>query len=80
MGLLKSLWPTPFKVKEKDVVSLIVQLIIFVIICAVIVFLIGILDGIPIIGFIFIIIGSLMELYGFIGILLCIFKFFGLVK
>lgn len=80
MDLLKKVWPTPFKIKEKDVVSFVVQLIIFVVICAVVGFLIGILAGIPIIGIIFSILGGLMELYGFVGIVLCILKFLDLVK
>ena len=80
MGLLKSLWPTPFKIKEHDVVSLVVQLIIFLVICAVVGFLIGILAAIPILGIIFSIIGSRMEIYRLVGIVLCILKFLGMVK
>ena len=72
MDFLKSLWPTPFKIKEKDVVSLIVQLIIFILICAVVGILIGVLSVIPIVGIVFWIIGSLMELYSIIGVVICI--------
>ena len=75
MNFLKTLWPTPFKVKPGNVVSLIVQLIIFIVVCAVFGFLIGILAGIPIIGIIFALIGSLMEIYGLVGIVLCVLKF-----
>ena len=32
MDMLKKFWPTPFKVKEKDVNSFVVQLIIFVVV------------------------------------------------
>lgn len=80
MDLIKKLWPTPFKIKEKDVVSFVVQLIIFVVLCGVVGFLIGILAGFPIIGFVFGLIGSLMEIYGLVGIILCILKFLGFVK
>lgn len=80
MDLIKKVWPTPFKIKEKDLVSFIVQLIIFVVVCAVVGFLIGILAALPIIGLIFSLIGGLVELYGFIGIILCILKFLGIVK
>ena len=80
MDFLKKLWPTPFKIKEKDVTSFVIQLIIFIVICAVVGFLIGILSGIPIIGIIFSILGSLMELYGLVGIVLCVLKFLNLVK
>ena len=36
MDMLKKIWPLPFKVKEKDVVSLVVQLVIFLVVCAVV--------------------------------------------
>ena len=79
MDFLKTLWPTPFKVKEKDLVSLIIPLLIFLVICAVVGVLIKILSGIAIIGIIFAIIGSLMEIYSIVGIVLCILKFFAVV-
>lgn len=80
MDILKTLWPTPFKVKEKDVTSLIVQLIIFVVVCAIAGAVIGLLSALPIIGLVFGIVGGLVGLYGFIGIVLCIVNFFGLIK
>ena len=75
MNFLKTLWPTPFKIKPGNVVSLIVQLIIFVVVCAVFGFIIGIIAGIPIIGIIFALIGSLIEIYGLVGIVLCVLRF-----
>lgn len=80
MDILKKVWPTAFAVKEKDVVSLVIQLVILIVVCAVIGVLIGVLAGIPIFGIIFGIIGGLVELYSFIGIILCILKFLGMVK
>ena len=53
MDLLKKYWPTPFKIKEKDITSFVVQLIIFVVACAVVGILIGVLASIPVIGIIF---------------------------
>ncbi len=80
MDFLRKLWPTPFNIKEKDVVSFVIQLIIFIVVCAVVGWLIGLLAKIAIIGVIFSIVGGLIELYGFIGIILCILKFIGAVK
>ena len=80
MDMLKKFWPTPFKVKEKDVNSFVVQLIIFVVVCAIAGAVIGILAKIPLIGLIFGIIGWLVELYGTIGIALCILLFCGIIK
>ena len=80
MDFLKKVWPTPFKIKDKDVVSFLIQLIIFIVICAVVGFLIGILAKLPIIGIVFSLVGGVVELYGLIGIVLCVLKFLGLVK
>ena len=80
MDLLKKFWPTPFKVKEKDVNSFVVNLIIFVVVCAIAGAVIGLLAKIPLIGIIFGLIGGLVELYGLIGIVLCILLFCGILK
>ena len=79
MDFLRKLWPTPFSIQKGNVGSFVVQLIIFVIICAVIGWLFGVLGGIPVLGLIFKILGSLIELYSTIGIVLCILKFVGVV-
>lgn len=79
MQFLRSLWPTPFKIKKGDVVSLIVQLVIFLVVCAVVGWLIGLLSAIPILGIIFTLLGSLMEIYSLVGIVLCVLKFLGIV-
>ena len=80
MDFLKKYWPAPFKIMEKDIKSFVIRLLIFVVVCAVIGWLIGVLASIPIIGIIFSLIGALMELYGLVGIVLCILKFIGIVK
>ena len=80
MDMLKKYWPTPFKVKEKDVNSFVVQLIIFVVVCAIAGAIIGLLAKIPLIGLIFALIGGLVELYGLIGVVLCILLFIGVIK
>lgn len=77
---LKMIWPTPFKVQEKDVVSLVMQLVIFLVLCTVGGLLIGLLAGLPIVGFIFVILGSLLDIYGLVGIILAVLKFLGMVK
>lgn len=80
MDFLKKFWPTPFKIKEKDLVSFLVQLIIFIVIVAVVGWLIGVLAALPIFGIIFSILGSLIGLYNIVGIVLCVLKFLGIVK
>ena len=80
MDLLRSIWPTPFKIQRKNPVSFVIQLIAFVIICAVVGLLIGVLSAVPIVGIIFWIIGSFMELYSIVGIVLCILVFLDVIK
>lgn len=80
MDWLRRIWPTPFRIAAKDVVSFVIQLVIFVVVCAATGWLIGILSRIPIIGLVFSLCGAVVELYGLIGIILCVLKFLGLVK
>jgi len=80
MDLLKTIWPTPFKIKEKDVAGFIVQLLILIVACAIVGFCIGLLAGIKIIGIIFGLVGALVEIYGVVGIVLCVLKFLGVLK
>lgn len=79
MDFLKKYWPTPFKIEKMNVVSFLIQLIIFVVVCAVVGWLIGILAKIAVIGIIFSILGGLVEIYGLVGIILCVLKFVGVV-
>ncbi len=80
MDFLKTLWPTPFKIKSKDVGSLVVQLVIFLLVCIVASVLIGILAHLPIIGWIIGIVGGLVDLYCLVGIVLGILKFADVLK
>ncbi len=80
MDFLRTLWPTPFKIKKGDLSSFIVQLIIFIVVCAVFGILIGVLAKLPIIGIIFGAIGGLIELYSVVGIVLCVVQFLGLLN
>ena len=78
MEYLKKFWPTPFKIKEKDVKSFVIQLLIFLLICFVGGLLIGLLGAIPIVKIIAPIVGILLDVYGLVGIVLCILKFIGI--
>ena len=80
MNLIKTIWPTPFKITPKDLKSFLVQLIIFVIVVIVVSILIGILSKLPLIGWIFSIAGGLIDLYATVGIILCILKFLDVLK
>ena len=80
MDLLKTIWPTPFKIERKNLSSFLIQLIIFIVVCAVVGVLIGVLSAVPILGVIFWILGSLLELYSLVGIVLCVLVFLDVIK
>lgn len=80
MNLIKTLWPTPFRVKKGDVVSMVIQLVIFLVICALAGVVLGFLDGLPLVGFVFSILGWFMGIYSLVGIILCVLKFLGTVN
>ena len=80
MDMLKTIWPTPFKIKEKDVTALVVQLIVLIVVCAIASVLIGVLAAIPVVGILIGIVGGLIDLYCLIGIVLCVLQFFGVLK
>ena len=79
MEFLQKFWPTPFKIEKKNVTSFIVQLLVFVLICLVFGFLIGLLSQIPYVGFVFGLLGFLVEAYSLVGVVLCILKFIGVM-
>ena len=79
MDLLRKIWPTPFKIEKGNVVSFLIQLIIFLVVVAVVGWLIGILAALPIIGLVFGLVGSLIGIYNIVGIVLCVLKFLGKV-
>ena len=80
MDFMKTLWPTPFKIKKGDLASFLIQLIIFLVMTAVAGVVIGFLSGIAIVGVIFSILGSLLGVYSLIGVVLCILVFCGVVN
>ncbi len=76
MDTIKKLWPLPFKVTKGDVSSFVVNLIVFIIICAIGGIVIGVLGAlVPFLGVVWWILGSLLDLYGLVGIILCIVRF-----
>ena len=80
MDFLKSFWPLSFKVKAKDVPSLVVQIILLIVVCAVAGLAIALLSKLPIIGWIIGIVGGVVELYGLIGIVLCVLQYCDMLK
>lgn len=78
MDQIKKFFPQAFK--ATDVAPLIVALVIYVLIDIVCGFVIGLLAKLPIIGFLFGLLGSLVGLYALVGIVLSILVFVKVIK
>lgn len=78
MDLLKKFWPNAFK--TNDVVGLIITIIIYLLIGLVLGWLISIVALIPIVNIICGLVGGLLELYVFIGIVLSVLSFLKILK
>lgn len=78
MDMLKKFFPFAFKATE--LAAFIISLIIYVLIDIVCGFVISLLVKLPIIGIIFTLVGSLVGLYAFVGIVLSILVFAKVLK
>ena len=86
MDILKKIFPLSFRFAD-TVVNLVIGILIYVVACAVAGFvlsLLGILSAIPVVGVILGwllgVIGSIIGLYGLIGIVLELLVFFKVIK
>ena len=78
METLKKIFPLSFR--EPTTNNLVVTIIIYIVASFVVGLVLGLLAKIPLIGWIFSIIGSLFGLYCFIGLVLVILYFFKVIK
>ena len=70
----------PISVKGTDVKSLIVAIIIYLVVGFVGGLIIGLLGAIPLVGWLFSIIGWLLDIYCLVGIVLAVLYFLGVLK
>ena len=78
MDILKKLWP--FSFRAKDVSNLIISLLIYIVIDIVCGVVIGLLAKLPLVGWLFGIVGGLVGLYAFVGIVVTVLVFFKILK
>ena len=79
MATLKKFFPLAFKAK-KDIAALIVNILIHIVGDAVAGVLIGLLSALPLIGWIFGLLGGLVGLYFTVGIVLSILDYLKVLK
>ena len=78
MNKLKQLWPRSF---ESDTVKgVLVALAFYVILNIIVGFVVGLLEGLPVLGFAFKVFKGILLLYVFTGISLAVLNYFGIVK
>ena len=78
MDTLKKFFPHAFK--ANDVKALVIAIIIYIVIGFVGGLIIGLLSGIPLIGWLFSIVGALLDIYTLVGIILAILVFVKVLK
>lgn len=80
MDMLKKYFPFSFNVKEKDVTSLIVSIIIYVVVMVISGVVMALLSLIPVVNMLVGILGWIVELYAVCGIALGVLNFFNILK
>ena len=80
MDILKQVFPFAFKVKEKNVTDLVVSIIIHLVAGALGGIILFILGKLPFVGFLFGIVGGVVELYVLVGIVLAVLNFCNVLK
>ena len=78
MALIKSLFP--FSFQSKTLKGLLITILIYIVLDVVCGFIIGLLGKIPLVGFLFAIVGWVLGLYFLVGIVLAVLNFLGVLK
>ena len=79
MDMLKKLFPLAVGAK-KDIVALVINILIHIVVDAVLGIVISLLAGLPLVGFVFGLIGSVLGLYFLVSLILSILHFLKIVK
>lgn len=83
MKLLKTLWPAPFAIREREVQSFVCIIILFAVLAAVVSSVLGIIGGaVPTVAVrvLLSVAVALTDIYSAAAILLSILKFVGVIK
>ena len=78
MDLLKKFFPYSFR--ANDVSSLIITILVYIVADVICGFAIGLLSGIPLIGILIGLVGSLLGIYFFAGIIIAVLNFLKILK
>lgn len=70
----------PYSLGAKEVKELVIKVLVYLVVGVVVGFFIGILAGIPVLGLIFRLVGTVVDLYCFVGIILAILDYMNVLK
>ncbi len=79
MDMLKRIFPFSF-LEKKDVVTLVVYILLHLAVGVVAGVLIGLLSHLPLVGWLIALVGSLVDLYVLVGIVLSVLDFMNVLK
>lgn len=74
------MWKTPVEKAVENVTDLVVSLLIYIVVGAVAGVVLGFLGGIPVVGLVFQLIGTVLSLYTTVGIVLAVLVFLDVLK
>lgn len=77
MDLLRKVWPLSFAVEKGDTKNFIIKLVIYAVAAIIFGVVFGLLGQIQFIGFLFSIVGTVLDLYCTAGIVFCVLHFIG---
>lgn len=80
MDILKSLFPFSFNVKEKDTNSLVICIIIYIVLMVLSGIAMALLSLIPVVNLLVGIVGWVLEVYCFTGLVLAVLNFLNVLK
>ena len=78
MEFLKKVWP--FSFETKDVTNLVFKAILYVLFLTVASILMGVLSSVPVVNVIFYVLGSLVDVYVLVGLVVLFLSYFKILK
>lgn len=80
MELISKLWPLSFKVQRNHYASFFLWFFVYAVVCFALELLSGLVAPVIVLGSVLYVIYVAVEVYCVIGVVLCVFRLFGVIK
>ncbi len=70
----------PYSLGAKEIKEVVIKILVYLVVGVVVGFFIGILTKIPLLGLIFSLVGAVVDLYCFVGIVIAVLDYIGALK